>query len=65
MENQNYLGIYMGRTAATAVCFSLQGARRSISGCFKVFIEQAGQENAPRVLADLIARGCAERNWTQ
>ena len=60
MEPQNYLGIYLSKGAATVVCLDSQGRSGNALGCFSVAVqEQEGQNQ--QVLADLIARGCAER----
>ncbi len=60
METQNYLGIYIGRDTATAVCLRPQGRSPKVIGCFSVSVEEREQAS-PRVLAGLIAQGCAER----
>ncbi len=61
METQNYLGIYIGRDTATAVCLNPQGRGGKVLGCFSVSVEEQEQAS-PQALASLIARGCAERN---
>ncbi len=60
MESQNYLGIYISKDTATAVCLALVGRHRKVLGCFSVSVEEQEQAKLP-VLAGLIARGCAER----
>lgn len=60
MEGQNYLGIYLSRTEATAVCLASQGRRHNILGCFSVSVEET-EPSKLQVLASLIAQGCAER----
>jgi hypothetical protein len=60
VENQNYLGIYIGRNTATVVCLGSQAKDRGILGCFSVSTDQH-EKPAPQALAALIAEGCAER----
>ena len=60
MERRNYLGIYLSSDSATVLCLGSQGRERNVLGCFSVSVE-AGQEQKPQLLADLIAQGCAER----
>jgi len=60
VEGQNYLGIYLGKERATAVCLGLQGRDRNVLGCFSVSVEQS-EEQKPQALANLIAQGCLER----
>ncbi len=60
VEPQSYLGIYIGRNTATAVCLGSQGRDRTILGCFSVSTEQ-DEQPSPQALATLIAEGCAER----
>ncbi len=62
METQNYLGIYISSKTATAVCLNPQGRGGKVLRCFSVSVEEQEQAN-PQVLAGLIARGCAERNF--
>ena len=59
MESQNYLGIYISKDTATAVCLALVGRHRKVLGSFSVSVEEQEQAKLP-VLAGLIARGCAE-----
>lgn len=62
MESQNYLGIYIYKDTATAVCLNSRGKEGSLVGCFSVSAE--GQDQAKmQTLAGLIAQGCAEREW--
>ncbi len=58
MEGQNYLGIYLGKNTATAVCLDSKG--RNVSARFTVSAEETQEQNH-RELARLIADGCAER----
>lgn len=60
MESKNYLGIYLSKTSATAVCLGSQGTDSNVVGCFSVSAEQHQQDNF-QLLAKLIAQGCAER----
>ena len=60
MEGQNYLGIYLGKDAATVVCLGSKGKDRNVAACFTVSVEAAEGQNY-RELARLIAEGCAER----
>ena len=61
MEPQNYLGIYISRDTATAVCINPQGRGGKVLCCFSVSVEEQEQAS-PQALASLIAQGCAERN---
>jgi hypothetical protein len=56
VEGQNYLGVYLRKDAATAVCVS----GRSVLGCFSVPIEE-NQQQKPQELVRLITEGCAKR----
>jgi len=60
VESQHSLGIYLSKTTATVVCVSSSGRDGKIPGCFSVSVEEHDDAN-PQVLANLIARGCAER----
>lgn len=60
MELQNYLGIYLSKKMATVVCLGSQGRDRNVLGCFSVSVEEQEEPNR-KVLAHLIAEGCAER----
>jgi len=60
MEGSNYLGIYLSKDTATAVCLSLEGKGRSVLGCFSVTIEET-EEQKPQELVRLITDGCAKR----
>jgi len=60
VEAHNYLGIYISRDTATAVCLGPQGKGGNLLGCFSVSIEDQEQANA-QTLASLLAQGCAER----
>ncbi|MHC4463322.1 MAG: hypothetical protein ACYS6W_08870 [Planctomycetota bacterium] len=60
MEPQNYLGIYLSKGAATVVCLGSQGRGGNVLGCFSVSVEEQEEQNQ-QMLANLIARGCAER----
>jgi len=61
VEPQNYLGIYISRDTATAVCINPQGRGGKVLCCFSVSVEEQEQAS-PQALASLIAQGCAERN---
>lgn len=62
MESQSYLGIYIDKDTATAVCLSARGKDARVLGCFSV--SAADQEQpAVQTLASLVAQGCAEREW--
>lgn len=56
MEGSNYLGIYLSKGTATAVCLS----GRSILGCFSVTIKETDKQK-PEELVRLITEGCAAR----
>jgi hypothetical protein len=60
VESHNYLGIYLRSDRATVVCVASQGRDRKLLGCFSVSVEDA-QDNPQQVLAERIARTCAER----
>ena len=60
MERQNHLGIYLSKGAATVVCLGSQGRDGNVLGCFSVPVEVQEEQNQ-QMLANLIARGCAER----
>jgi len=60
MEPQNYLGIYLSKDTATVVCLGSQDRDGNVLGCFSVSVEEQEEQNQ-QVLANLIARGCAER----
>ncbi len=60
MPSQNYLGIYISKNTATAVCVNPHGRGEKIVGGFSV---SSGQQEQPNMqtLANLIAQGCTER----
>lgn len=60
MLSQNYLGIYISKDTATAVCVEPNSGGNKIVGGFSV---SAGQQEQPNIqaLANMIAEGCAER----
>ncbi len=57
---QNYLGIYLGKIAATVVCLGSQGKNAQLIDCFSVSVDETEQQ-MPQALVDLIAARCAER----
>jgi type II secretory pathway component PulL len=60
VQPSNYLGIYITKNHATAVCLTAQGRERNLAACFTVSIEQT--ETSPfQTLAGLIAAVCAEK----
>ena len=62
MESQNSLGIYIDKDTATVVCLNDRGKDTRVLGCFSV--SAADKEQPPmQTLANLIAQGCAEREW--
>jgi hypothetical protein len=74
VEGQNYLGIYLSKETATVVCLGSQGRDGNVLGCFSVSVEEQEEQNQSSTkneaqrsaffgagLANLIARGCAER----
>lgn len=65
MEGQNHIGIYLGRTTATAVCMT-GGRNGRILECFSVFADTQQEEPVEHIrqLADLVAKECSERNLT-
>jgi hypothetical protein len=56
----NYLGIYLGKGKATAVCLSGEGAGHRVLGCFTVEAEESASQGAGG-LAGLIAQECISR----
>jgi hypothetical protein len=63
VEGQNYLGIYIGKDGATAVCLDGRG-QKTVAGCFSVSLEEHRERNTAAdmsELARLVAEGCAER----
>jgi hypothetical protein len=60
VDGQNYLGIYLSKNSATAVCVDMRSQDKNILGCFSVSVEEQ-QEHKEQALARLIAEGCAER----
>jgi len=60
MEEQNYLGIYLGKSTATVVCLGLHGRQPDLRACFSVSTDDKEQAN-PQVVTNLIAQGCAQR----
>jgi len=74
MEPQKYLGIYLSKDTATVVCLGSQGRDGNVLGCFSVSVEEREEQKQSSTkngaqrsaffgagLANLIARGCAER----
>lgn len=62
MELNNYLGIYISKDTATAVCVDSQSKGGVIVGCFSIRAEQQG-ETLAHVLANLVSQGCSQRQW--
>jgi len=62
VESQSYLGIYIDKDTATAVCLSARAKDARVLGCFSVSAADQEQANV-QTLAKLIAQGCAEREW--
>ncbi|MHC4580321.1 MAG: hypothetical protein ACYS14_02620 [Planctomycetota bacterium] len=60
MESHNYLGIYISKYNATAVCLGPHGKDTKVLGCFSVSIEDQEEANI-QTLASLLAQGCAQR----
>lgn len=60
MESQNRLGIYLRKDRATVVCLAPQGRDRRLLGCFSISTDDR-VEQSQQMLADRIARECAER----
>jgi hypothetical protein len=58
VESPNYLGIYLSKDTATAVCLG----GRSVLGCFSVSVTiEETEEQKPQELVRLITEGCAGR----
>lgn len=62
MESQSCLGIYIDKDSATAVCLSARAKDARVLGCFSVSVADQEQPGV-QTLANLIAQGCAEREW--
>lgn len=63
MESQNCLGLYIAKDTATAVWLHSRSKEDGDWSCFSVSTK--GQEQPGfQTLAGLIAKGCAEREWT-
>jgi len=62
VDHQNHLGIYLSKDRATIVCLGSPSRDAKVLGCFSVSIEQQQEQNQ-QVLANLIAQGCAEKEW--
>ena len=60
MESHNYLGIYISKDSATAVCLGPHGKDTKVLGCFSVSIKDQEDANT-QTLASLLAQGCAQR----
>ena len=61
MQPKNYLGIYISKDTATAVCVEPHDKGEKIIDCFSVTAQHQEQPGL-HILANLIAQGCAERN---
>jgi hypothetical protein len=61
VDNHNTLGIYISKDTATVVCINSQGAGETIVDSFHVSASNQEQQKI-QTLANLIARGCEERN---
>ncbi|MFQ6034502.1 MAG: hypothetical protein ACE5NM_01465 [Sedimentisphaerales bacterium] len=62
MEAQKHLGIYLSKDRATVVCLGSPSRDGKGLGCFSVCLEEQAEQNQ-QALANLIAQGCAEREW--
>lgn len=60
MQPTSFLGIYLAKDHAAAVCIEVAGHTRRLLGGFSVSVEQAEQAD-PQELVQRIAAGCAER----
>jgi hypothetical protein len=63
VESQNYLGIYLSKDKATAICLDLTDKPGRVLGSFTVSVE-AGEQDSMQILAGLIAQGCLQRRWS-
>ena len=61
MESKKYLGVYLSKNTATVVCLEPQGRNFELAGCFSVTAEET-EGATTQELANLIGKGCAERN---
>jgi len=62
VEAQNHLGIYLSKDRAAVVCLGSPSRDGKVLGCFSICLEEQAEQNQ-QVLANLIAQGCAEREW--
>ena len=62
MESQNYLGIYLSKSTAAAVCLSLHGRVKKMEGCFTISAEQQTPVDW-QGLTEQIGLGCVQRGW--
>lgn len=62
MESQSHLGIYIDKDTATVVCLSAKAKEVRVLGCFSVTAADKEQPTF-QTLANLIAEGCAQRQW--
>jgi len=60
LQQRNYLGIYLAKDHATAVCIEITDGKRNVVACFNVLLEQAELSDM-QVLARKIAGACAEK----
>ena len=65
MQPNNYLGIYLAKDHAVAVCLVAGESESTLAGCFSVSLEQGGADEGSSfdALARKIAVGCAEKQW--
>ena len=62
MESQNYLGIYLSKSTAMAVCLNLHGRIKKVEGYFSVSAEQQAFPGWQK-LTEQIKLGCEQRGW--
>ncbi|OHB61218.1 MAG: hypothetical protein A2167_05275 [Planctomycetes bacterium RBG_13_46_10] len=62
MESQKYLGIYLSKDRATVVCIGSGARDGHVLGSFSVSVEEQQEQNQQQLLAELIIKGCVERN---
>jgi len=60
LQQSNYLGMYLAKDHATAVCLAVEGRDINFAGCFSVSLEQSEQSDF-QALGRRIAAVCAER----
>lgn len=65
MESQNSLGIYISKDTAMAVYLNARAKDGNKAACFSIGVEKTEEQEHTnmQILAEGIARGCAQRGW--